>query len=397
MCYTLEMAKQNKESKQLVPRPAADNGRSLQSSDFAPLDGAGQVANQYAGNAIFQRYLNEKAENTIKRHARDLELFAEYLLDIGIMPDKGADFQTNPSAWSGVTWGIVEGFIHWQLKEGYAATSVNARLSTIKVYAQMAVKAGAIDRQEGMLIQSVKGYSRSGAYHVDEKRTQTRIDEVTYAYKPQGQRHSVVVTRRSTKKQSATVLAEKTAVLLKKPQNKSPQAYRDALLMHLLLDHGLRASEAVLLKPSSFDLTAGQLHFFRPKVKGTTHEWTDHKISDDLWALAHHYLHMCYPPALKPDGPLLLATTRLRADGVGGELKPQGLNRIRISERVAWLGKSAGLSEKFSAHDCRHYCATRMARLGYSVDEMMAWFGWTSAQTAMRYVTAVDVQERYKG
>jgi len=37
-----------------------------------------------------------------------------------------------------------------------------------------------------------------------------------------------------------------------------------------------------------------------------------------------------------------------------------------------------------------------MARLGYSVDELMAWFGW-SAQTAMRYVADVEVKERYKG
>lgn len=52
---------------------------------------------------------------------------------------------------------------------------------------------------------------------------------------------------------------------------------------------------------------------------------------------------------------------------------------------------------KLSAHDCRHYCATKMAHLGYGVDELMAWFGWTSAQTAMRYVATVEVQERYRG
>lgn len=69
---------------------------------------------------------------------------------------------------------------------------------------------------------------------------------------------------------------------------------------------------------------------------------------------------------------------------------------MRLSERAAWLGKQLGVP-KLSAHYGRHYCATRMARLGYSVDELMAWFGWTSAQTAMRYVTAVDVKERYKG
>lgn len=72
------------------------------------------------------------------------------------------------------------------------------------------------------------------------------------------------------------------------------------------------------------------------------------------------------------------------------------MSRIRISERVAWLGKQLGL-EKLSAHDCRHYCATQMARLGYGVDELLAWFGWTSAQTAMRYVASTEVQERDKG
>ncbi len=385
------------ENKQITPYNPTDNDRSLQISDYTSLGDAGQTANRIAGDTIFNRYLSEKSPNTIKRHARDLELFAEYMLDIGIMPDQGADFQTNPQAWRGVTWGIVEGFIHWQLKEGYAVSSVNARLSTVKVYAQMAVKASTIDRQEGLLIQSVKGFSRAGANNVDLQRDQTRIDEVSYAYKPDGKKRSVVVTRRSTKKQAATSLDKKTAVFLKHPQNKSPQAYRDALLMCLLLDHGLRASEVAMLTIDNVDLRLGELHFFRPKVKGTSHEWTTHKMTDNLYTIVRYYLKTLYPPSLHPNGPLLLTTTRLRKDGKGGQLQDRGLNRVRISERVAWLGKNAGLSEKLSAHDCRHYCATRMARLGYGVDELMAWFGWTSAQTAMRYITAVDVKERYKG
>ncbi|MCA9947995.1 MAG: hypothetical protein KC449_31145, partial [Anaerolineales bacterium] len=167
--------------------------------------------------------------NTLKRHSRDLELFAEYLLDIGIMPENGADFQTNPEAWRGVTWGIIEGFIAWQLQEGYAVTTVNARLSTTKVYAQMAVKAGSIPREEGMLIQSINGFSRSGAANVDAQRKQTRIDEVTYDYKPDGQKQSVVVTRRSTKKRRPVALTPADAEFLEQPQNESPQAVRDAL------------------------------------------------------------------------------------------------------------------------------------------------------------------------
>lgn len=375
----------------------ADNGRSLQPPSTSSLEIAGQVANRVAGQNIFQRYLSEKSANTIKRHARDLELFAEYLLDAQIPLEHGADFQTNPSAWRGVTWGIVEGFVQWQLGEGYAISSINARLSTVKVYAQMAIKADAISREEGMLIHSVRGYSRASGYNVDEQREQSRISEVTYAYKPEGKRRSVVVTRRSTKKRKATLVPDDMMVELKRPLTQSPQAYRDALLMSLLLDHGLRASEMALLKPGDIDLNSGEMRFFRPKVKGTEHEWTTHKLTDDTRTLAEYYLNRLYPPALLPDGPLILATTRLLKSGEGGELLSEGLSRIRISERVAWLGKKAGLADKLSAHDCRHTCATKMARLGYSVDELMAWFGWTSAQTAMRYVTAVDVKERYKG
>ncbi|WP_420644487.1 tyrosine-type recombinase/integrase [Candidatus Leptofilum sp.] len=360
------------------------------------LETAGQIANQVAGHAIFNRYLSQKSANTLKRHSRDLELFAEYLLDVGIMPEHGADFQTNPEAWRGVTWGIIEGFIAWQLQEGYAVTTVNARLSTVKVYAQMAVKAGTVPREEGMLIQSVKGFSRSGAANVDAKRPQTRIADVTYTYKPDGKKQTVVVNRRSTKKRQPVLLTPPDAALLRQLRNDSPQAVRDALLACLLLDHGLRASEMALLKASDIDLLRGTIHFFRPKVKGTSHEWTTHKLTETTYALCRDYLDAHYPPTLLPDGPLILTTTRLKRNGEGGQLVEKGMNRVRLSERVAWLGKQIGLP-KLSAHDCRHFCATEMAKMGYGVDELMAWFGWTSAQTAVRYIASVEVQKRYKG
>ncbi|MCA9968595.1 MAG: site-specific integrase, partial [Anaerolineales bacterium] len=340
-------------------------------------------------------YLSECAANTVKRQARDLEQFAEYLLDVGIPLDNGADFQTNPDAWQGVTWGLVEGFIQWLLHEGYAVNTVNARLSTVRTYAQMAVKAGAIPRAEGMLIQSVQSLSRQGGLNVDARRAQTRKRQVTYDYKPDGRKRRVVVTRRSTKKRRPTPLTPAQAETLMRARNASPQAARDALLMCLLLEHGLRASEAALLKRENVDLAQGLLRFFRPKVKGTAHEWATHKLTPAARAALDAYLPL-YPPTLPADAPLLLTTTRLRKDGSGGRLRRGGLSRIRLSERVAWLGKQAGIP-KLSAHDCRHHAATRMARLGYGVDELMDWFGWSSAQTAMRYVASVEVKARDRG
>ncbi len=306
------MDEQSLSPKQIVP---AGNGRAaanhiLQTPQPSPLELTGQIANRVAGQNIFQRYLNEKSASTIKRHARDLELFAEYLLDVGLELAHGADFQTNPAAWRGVTWGIVEGFIQWQLGEGYAIASVNARLSTVKVYATMAVKAAAIPREEGMLIQTVKGYSRASGQNVDAQRAQTRVEEVTYAYREAGRQQSTVVTRRSTKKRQATLLDEETGTALKQPRSQSPQAWRDALLMCLLLDHGLRASEVALLKAGDLDLDTGEMRFYRPKVKGTAHEWTTHKLTPATRAVASYYIGSLYPPTLLPDGPLVLAITR---------------------------------------------------------------------------------------
>lgn len=392
------MSDHDRAHSEIVP---ASDGRTLQPHDPSPLAIAGQIANRVAGQNLFQRYLSEKSANTIKRHARDLELFAEYLLDAQVSLDNGADFQTNPHAWHGVTWGIVEGFVQWLLQEGYAVSSVNARLSTVRIYAQMAVKAGAVDRQEGLLIQTVKGFSRQGALNVNEQRPQTRIESVTYAYKPeakqpQDKQRRIIVTRRSTKKPKPTLLSDEQAEALQQLRNHSPQAWRDALLMGLLLDHGLRASEVAILNVRDFDLDAREMTFYRPKVKGTDHEWTTHKLTPLTCEVASYYIGTLYPPPLLSDGRLILATTRLLKNGQGGHLLGESLNRVRLSERVTWLGKQLGIP-KLSAHDCRHACATKMARLGYSVDELMAWFGWTSAQTAVRYIAAVDVKERYRG
>lgn len=372
------------------------SGRKLQSPGATPLAIAGQAANQAAGATLFARYLQEKSVNTVKRHARDLELFAEYLIDGGIPLVNGANFQYEPLAWQGVTWGVVEGFVQWLLQEGYAIASINARLSTVRTYAQMAVKAGVVDRQEGMLIQSVKGFSRQGGLNVDARRPQTRKKTASYDYKPEGRKRRVVVERRSTKKKQPTLLTDEMASQLKQVQNASPQAWRDALLMCLLLDHGLRASEVAILQVSDLNLVAGKLRFFRPKVKGTSQEWTTHKLTTHTHEVASYYIEQLYPPTLRTTGNLILATSRLLKNGEGGQLLSESLSRIRLSERVAYLGKKLGMT-KLSAHDCRHYCATQMARLGYGVNELMAWFGWTSAQTAMRYVAAADVQERYKG
>ena len=134
------------------------------------------------------------------------------------------------------------------LGEGYAIGSINGRLSTVRTYARIAAKAGAITAKESFLIGSVQGYASKEARQIDDKR---RADGMQ--------------TRKGHKKAEA----------LKSQPATTEQGRRDALIMCLLLDHGLRVSEIAILTRAALDLKAGTFTFYRPKVNKTqTHELT---------------------------------------------------------------------------------------------------------------------------
>lgn len=83
--------------------------------------------------------------------------------------------QQSPYAWQGITWGLVEGFVKWLLNQGYSISSVNNRLSAIKVYARLAAKAGTILPTEQALIREVRGYGSTEGKRVDEVRPKSRV------------------------------------------------------------------------------------------------------------------------------------------------------------------------------------------------------------------------------
>jgi site-specific recombinase XerD len=128
-------------------------------SENSPMVIAGQAANKAAARATFTDYRTRKAKNTIRRQDADLALFTDYLKSAGVPVDNLAE---DPRNWQGITWGLVEAFVKWQLLQGYAVDSVNVRLSTVKQYAQLALKAGALEVSEYAMIRIVKGYSHKG-------------------------------------------------------------------------------------------------------------------------------------------------------------------------------------------------------------------------------------------
>src|SRR5690349_7881975 len=128
---------------------------------------AGQAANETAARHAFADHTARKADNTIRRKVADLALFETFLQLAGI---PAAGLYDNPHAWRGITWGIVEAFRNWMLQQGYAIGSINGRLSTVRTYAKIAARAGAISAEESILIASVQGYASKEAKHIDEKR-----------------------------------------------------------------------------------------------------------------------------------------------------------------------------------------------------------------------------------
>lgn len=311
---------------------------------------AGQAANQAAASGIFADYHARRSTQTLRSQRADLRSFADFLWDAGLDVD-GDDLQIYAGLWLGMTWGIVEAYKTWLIERGYAVGTVNQRLSTVRSYARLAFKAGYIDQEEHQLIQSVQGYSRAEGKRLDENRDQTRVGR---------------------KKAEPTRLSIEDADRLKHDQPDTPQGRRDALMMCLLLDHGLRCGEVALIQVDHINLKTGLLEFYRPKVdKEQTHRLT----RDTLRAASAYYQAGDAPPL----GRLLRSSRR---DGSLGEA---GITERAITKRVRVLGREIGI-EPLSAHDLRHYWATHAARAGTDPFALQEAGGWSSLAMPRRYV-----------
>lgn len=323
-----------------------ENKTALSIINQTSLATIGQVANEYAARNVFSDYQNGKAPNTLRRQKNDLDLFSAYLKEAGVIIDAN-DLLNNPEAWKGTTQGLVKGFVRWLLQQGYAIGSINVRLSTVKLYCKLAADARIIPQPEYGMIQLVKSYSHKEGRNIDQQRE---------------------VTRKGLKKAAAVPISKEQASALKN-QPDTAQGRRDALLMCLLLDHGLRCGEIADLKPEHFNLSDGTLVFYREKVDKTQ----THKLTEDTLQAVKRYLEIC-----TPDNTLLAGSRK------GGELQGS-MSRRAITMRANTLGKRVGL-EPLSAHDGRHAWATFASRNGTNIKSLQQAGGWKSFSMPARYI-----------
>ncbi|MDT8897148.1 site-specific integrase [Thermanaerothrix sp. 4228-RoL] len=314
----------------------------------------GHAANEAATRHRFADYRSRRADHTLRRQDADLALFAEFLSSLGIQV---SNLSQNPEAWRGITWGLVEAFVKWQLSVGYAIPSINVRLSTVKTYARLALQSGCLTPEEYALIRSIKGFSHREQQRLDQRRPRQRV---------------------GTKKPAPVTLTPQQAAALK-TQPDTPQGRRDALLMCLLLDHGLRVGEVASLRVENIDLEAGLLRFFRPKVGKTQ----THRLSPDTLHLLRRCSALKDLPA-EPQAPLLRASLK------DGSLSKAGMTTRAITQRVRFLGERLGIIG-LSAHDCRHYWATQAARRGVDPFALQQAGGWASLAMPRRYIADNEI------
>lgn len=308
---------------------------------------AGKLANDRAQRGAFQRFTKGKADNTRARYVDDLKRFQVFLSDVGLPV---ADLATDPRAWSGVTWGLVEAFKEWMERQGDAIASINVRLSTVKIFARLAAQAGVLAADELRMIETVRGYKRSEGVNIDKARK---------------------TTRRGTKKAVWTELKPRQVDQLK-AQPDTPQGRRDAVLIGLMLSLGFRASEVAALRVSDVDIERGLIRVYRSKVdKAQTHQ-----LSNGLYAALRAYLAQ---DAGSADELLLKSSAK------GGKLTRSGITRFGIQKRVQQLGAEIGV-DNLSPHDLRHMWATNAARKGTPIDRLMDAGGWSSPAMPLAYI-----------
>ncbi|HET8852100.1 MAG TPA: hypothetical protein VFN02_06210, partial [Ktedonobacteraceae bacterium] len=205
------------------------------------LAGVSALAEEFSKATRLTRYHEGLRDETIRRQKTDLATFARFLASVGVRP---GDFYNDLSAWQGVRAGLLEAFIEWQKLAGYSIGTINVRLATIKAYCHLAYDVGILDTDTHTHIAGVKGIARKQARNIDARRERVRV---------------------GYKKAQAVDIPLELLYKLKHPAT-GFLAKRDALLMCLLLDHGLRVGEIVILKRNQIHLRGRTLPFYRPKV-----------------------------------------------------------------------------------------------------------------------------------
>jgi integrase/recombinase XerD len=168
------------------------------------------------------------------------------------------------------------------------------------------------------------------------------------------------------------VLTEpETTSLLEQPNKRYYGPHRDYLYMRLMLKAGLRASEAVSLRPEHIDLMSGKLMVREGKGAKDRTLWIGEELLEELqeWT------------GRRPESDWLLPTSK------GTKVATSHLRRsVKRYARDAEIEEV----ERVSPHTLRHTFATRLYRSAGKIRMVQKALGHSDLSTTMIYTHIVD-------
>jgi len=320
------------------------------------------TAEQYSAyeavrNNPFLKNVIGKADSTITRHVHELKSFGDFLADT-----KGTAHRTMQQAnhWKDVTANDIEDYKHYlTYVKGMRTTTITQAVYILKSYARVAYDAGAVTIDELTRIDHIKGYRGNEAEHIDQHRTKTADRD----------RHNI--------KGNVTHLTKKQINALKYNQPDTLQGKRDALLFSILLDHGLRISDAIGLTADCIDMTNSMITVHTKKTGVTLNL----KMTDDV-----HNAFTEYFSVYTPDSETASIWTGVNKHGT-----PSGSwGKHSAQMEVTKVGEMFGISN-LSAHDLRHCWTDRAIDGGSDLIAVQQAGGWKSLQMVAHYAQKKSV------
>ena len=265
------------------------------------------------------------------------------------------------SHWETVTADDIEAYkAYMTYVKGLRTTTISQAVYIIKSYARLAYDANAISIEEMTRIEHIKGISGSEAVHIDEHWSKTSDRD----------RHNIGGNVTTLTKRQVKDLKDGD----KYPKDFSPiRIKRDVLLFSILLDHGLRISDAIGLTMNDIDMTTGMMTVHTKKTGVTLNL----RMTEDVFESFSDYFSL-----YMPTDPTASIWT-----GVNKHGKAQGSwGKHSAQMEITSVGASFGVNN-LSAHDMRHAWTDRAIDGGSDLVAVQQAGGWKSIQMVSRYAT----------
>ena len=167
---------------------------------------------------------------------------------------------------------------------------------------------------------------------------------------------------------------EEQGDLLRQPNSRYPTGERNHLMMKLMLDAGLRLSEATNLKWKNIDLMSGKIMIRDGKGEKDRTLWVGEKDIELLGKWRERQLEI-----LDENSEYVFTT-----------LKGTIVNNRYVQSLVKRYSEKAGITKNISPHTLRHTFATDLYRETKNIRIVQKALGHSDLSTTMIYTHVVD-------